>query len=241
MKLGWQTLSVPKAGNTPEQNEDALAVSKETLRAAVCDGASEGWRSGPWAAHLANSLVNAQASPRSFAEWLAFTRASTAMVAAPVMSWYAEAKQATGSFSTLLSVSFGTSKDGGLKYQAVAVGDTELIHRRGDQIVTKFPLEKSADFSNRTALVGNLAESGDPTPEWFAGRAEAGDVFYLMTDALAEWFLRTREAGEEPWTSLDAVTSAIDAPAEYAHWVQSLRQSKAMKNDDATLVRISVV
>jgi hypothetical protein len=240
MTMRWQTFSVPKAGSTPEQNEDAVTANPATFRAAVCDGASEGWASGVWARHLAHQLADAPASPQSFQEWVAMARRMAVGMQSPVVSWYAEEKQAQGAFSTLCGVTFMTGPDGGWKYQAVAVGDSCLFHRRGNELVAKFPLETAAEFGNQPALLGSLPESGLPEPGWFAGRAGPGDAFYMMTDALAEWFLREAEAGGEPWTRLDAVTSAVNAAGEFALWVQSQRQSKALKNDDTSLVRVTI-
>ena len=234
MKLAWTTLTVPKAGHTAAENEDALAVSKETGRVAVCDGASEGWGSALWARHLADALVTMPAQPQTFSAWLAKVRQSAVTIAPPVVSWYAETKQADGAFATLLSVVFSPGK-----YHAVAVGDTSLFHLRDDKLVARFPVEKSSDFGNQPALVGSAG--GEIEPDWFAGRCESGDRFYLLSDALAEWFLRNAEGGECPWQVVDAVTSAADAQAEFADWVQSLRAKRTMKNDDTTLVRVRIL
>jgi len=239
MKLAWQTQNVPKAGHTAAENEDALAVNG--TRVAVCDGASEGWGSGRWARHLAAAFVSTPTNPLDFTDWLAQTRTSAASFSSSSQSWYAEEKQALGAFSTLLAVSFSRALDGGVKYQAAAVGDTTLIHIHDDRIVARFPIETSRDFSNRPALIGSSVESLPPCVEWFAGRAETDDRFFMMTAALAEWFLRTAEAGGEPWQSIDAVTCAVDAVAEFEAWVQPLRVSKAMKNDDVTLVRARIL
>jgi hypothetical protein len=53
----WTTVSIPKSGNSLAENEDAAAHSLDGLHWAVCDGASEGWESGPWARHLASAYV----------------------------------------------------------------------------------------------------------------------------------------------------------------------------------------
>ena len=241
MKLAWHVQSIPKAGSSEAENEDSFCLNTEGGRVAVCDGASEGWGSGAWARHLAQGLVAQPTEPMNFLQWLARVRNLAVFTAAPVMSWYAEAKSAQGAFSTFLNVVFSEASDGGTRYHAAAVGDTALFHLRDDKLIARFPIEKANQFSNRPKLVGSTPESGDVTPEWFAGRAESGDRFYLMTDALAEWFLGQAEDGGQPWQSLDAVTSAVDASAEFAQWVQSLREKKAMKNDDTTLVRVRLL
>lgn len=236
MRIVWTARSVAKAGHAAGENEDALALDESASRVAVCDGASEGWGSGPWAVHLSKSLVISPPSPQSFSEWLAGQRTRHTPVSGAV-SWYAEEKQAAGAFSTFLSLGFSPSRDGGVRYQASAIGDTALFHRRGRQLIAKFPVERSIEFGNRPALVGSVAGSGEPVPLWFAGRAEPGDSFYVMTDALAEWFLCRAEAGESPWELLDPVLDMEETSRGFPEWVQSLRQGKVLKNDDATLVR----
>jgi hypothetical protein len=241
MRVACNAQSVPKAGNGEAENEDAFAIAPETSRIAVCDGASEGWGSGAWARHLTRVLVEQPAEPQSFVEWLSTVRASAIFQAASVMSWYAEEKSAQGAFSTLLGVSFSNARDGGYKYHALAVGDTAMFHMHEEKLIARFPIERSSEFGNRPRLLGNLPESGEPEVEWFAGRAESGDRFYLVTDALGEWFLRTAEKGGDPWTSLDAVTSSANATAEFEEWVQSLRDNKQMKNDDTTMVSVRIL
>ena len=60
----WISATLPKAGNRPEENEDAFAASSAAaLRFAIADGATEGWESGRWAAHLANAYVDKPPSP----------------------------------------------------------------------------------------------------------------------------------------------------------------------------------
>ena len=70
----WVWASVPKAGNLPEENEDAVATDAARLRFAVADGATEGWQSGAWAAHLAAAFVRRPSGPADFPDWLAAAR-----------------------------------------------------------------------------------------------------------------------------------------------------------------------
>lgn len=233
----WRWRSESKAGSAAGENEDALAVDEAAGRAAVCDGASEGWASGPWAAALARAFVADPPQPPSFEAWLAAARTSAAPAPAAA-SWYAEEKQAQGAFSTLLGFSLSPARDGGTKFHAVAVGDTALFQLRGGGQIACFPLEDSAMFSNVPNLVGSVPEAGLPEPEWFAGRAEPGDRFYVATDALAEWCLREHERGGCPWPALDA---ALESDAAFAEFVGSLRRNRAMKNDDATLLGVHLV
>src|SRR5215831_16614022 len=99
----WTSATLPKAGNRPEENEDAVAAAPDELRFAVADGASESWESGPWAARLAAAFVRCPPTPADFARWLADARdwsPPLASAAGPV-PWYAAVKQQQGSFAAL--------------------------------------------------------------------------------------------------------------------------------------------
>jgi serine/threonine protein phosphatase PrpC len=76
-----------------------------------------------------------------------------------------------------------------------------------------------------------------PDPEWFAGRAEFGDEFFLLTDGLAEWFLRETFDGHSP---VEMLNEHLDNPASAAFraWVHDLKQSHALRDDDTTAVRV---
>lgn len=231
--------SVPKAGNTDAQNEDAVVVAPKLRRAAVADGASEGWQSGPWAKVVATAYAKSPPQPTTFLDWLLATRGLAPKTESK--SWYAEEKQAVGAFATLAGVAFEEAKDGGIKWRAVAVGDSCLFQVRRAKLLARFPLETAAEFSNRPRLIGTAADAADEDPRWFAGRAELGDVFYLLTDAVAEWFLRTREANGRPWEELDQVTASSLPPPAFAFWIKSLRDAKAIRNDDCTALRIALI
>lgn len=225
--------SVPKAGHRPDENEDAHAAAGG--RFAVADGASEGWSSGPWARALAAAFVAAPPTPDSYPAWLAAVRAN---YTAPSTgsSWYAEVKQEQGAFATLLGLTIEPAKAGGLKWRAAAVGDSCVFQVRSGNLLARFPVETLDEFSNRPRLIGTAAGSGVPEPDWYAGRAEPGDVFYLLTDAAAEWFLRAAANGDAPWAVLDGGAE----PAAFAAWVDSRRAAKAIRNDDCTVIRVRI-
>lgn len=237
--LDIQVRTTPKAGNTESQNEDAAAIGPKLRRVAIADGASEGWQSGPWAKVLATSYVRTPPEPDSFDDWVLAVREQAPKTESK--SWYAEEKAALGSFGTLLGLAFEDTKDGGVRWRCVAVGDSCLFQLREAKLVAKFPVESVADFSNRPKLVGSVPASPMPEADWFAGRAELRDVFYLLTDALAEWFLLSRNANGQPEAELERVTDSSRPPAAFANWIKSLRDTKAIRNDDCTALRIAIL
>jgi predicted MarR family transcription regulator len=65
-----------------------------------------------------------------------------------------------------------------------------------------------------------------------------GDLLYIATDAFAEWMVRAvaTSDGTELWSSL----SDLDDPVVFTHLVNDLRSTRAMKNDDVTLMRVEL-
>ncbi len=110
---------------------------------------------------------------------------------------------------------------------------------RADGKLRAFPLKNSADFGNQPRLIGS--RDGPPAlPESAAGTLLPGDRFFLMTDALAQWFLRTHERGGRPWEAVADLLSAGPTEAAFAAWVAGLREGGALRNDDVTLVTITI-
>ena len=121
----------------------------------------------------------------------------------------------------------------------MAIGDSCLFQVRGDELLLAFPLTASTAFDTRPALLSSDAASNARLQERVAtatGSWRSADRFYLMTDALAAWFLREHEAGGRPWHHLEVLTQDMT----FATWVDSLRQSGALRNDDVTLLRLVV-
>ena len=71
-------------------------------------------------------------------------------------------------------------------------------------------------------------------PHHGGGSVSVGDVFLLLTDALAEWFLKQFEVDQHPWKDLQAIATA----EQFASLMQELREATALRNDDVTLIVI---
>ncbi|WP_439621893.1 hypothetical protein [Gemmata sp.] len=232
----WITGTLPKVGNRPEENEDATAASADGLRFAVADGATEGWESGPWAARLAAAFVDLPPTPATFPGWLNGARrdwGSRAAAAGP-LPWYAVAKQQEGSFATVAGLEVRRSAAApGWGWRAAAVGDSCLLHARGDALLAAFPLTSPAAFGNRPRLVPSSAEVPCPEPEWLAGRAAPGDLLLLATDAAAARLLDPAALGP----ALAAVRAGLRTrdPAPVLAWLAAVQTAT---NDDASLIGI---
>jgi serine/threonine protein phosphatase PrpC len=228
----WVAVTLPKAGNSPSENEDAHATDG-TSRFAVADGASEGWASGSWAARLVSRFVAAPPAPSAFDEWLRSARAGYA-APAPTgpLAWYAEEKQRDGAFATLLGLELRPTASG-WAWKVIAVGDSCLFHLRGGTLVTAVPLERTEQFGTRPALVPSAPDARCPEPEWFAGRAEPGDLFLLATDAASARVLAPDGVAAADRAARAAL--AARAPDPLRDWCA---QARAAINDDVTVLAI---
>ena len=247
---------LPKAGNRPEEYEDAsrviypqhLGVSgRRTARVAVADGASESAFAREWANILTDAFVDrppdiSGLTEGSLRDWLAPAQEEWwDGVPWDSIPWHGEAKARAGAFATILGLAVGSAPDDSqrLSWQAVAVGDGCLFVVRDDRLWLSFPLEDAAEFDNNPALVcSNPENTGDlwEGVQRHSGECLAGDLFVLASDALACWFLARIDEGLKPWETLLALDSS-----EWAAWVAEQRSTGAMRNDDTTVVTISVV
>lgn len=153
--LLWSAASRPKTGHRADENEDAVGANSTAGRFVVADGASEGWASGAWAKHLVGCYAHTPPEPATFADWLADARRTrTEPPAAADQPWYAQAKQAEGAFATLVGVEVRPAKSGsGLRWKAVAVGDSCLLHVRHGAVVESFPLTRPEQFDTTPPLI----------------------------------------------------------------------------------------
>ncbi len=241
VRARFESYGVPKAGHQDSEYEDASwpeqggEGASSCLRFAVADGATESVFAGRWARLLAQAAGEGRIALPDPAVGLAALRAEwREWLAGQTLPWYAEE---TGSFAALVVL---VLEDDSTRWQALALGDSCVIQVRENEIVTRFPLEASAEFDNRPQLIGSSVEATGSAAEAFRlsqGNWQAGDRFFLMTDALACWFLREAEQGGKPW---QAVHVLPDAEA-FSRWIAELRAASRLRNDDCTLLAIEVM
>lgn len=253
MQVSFQAFWMPKAGNSPEEYEDAFAPEGSAgaqectvFRCAVADGATETSFSGLWAQLLVQEYCR-QTGRRSFLRALPSLRSLWQDdVRARPLPWYAEEKARSGAFSSLLGLTIKPGYPSGkspLRWEAMAVGDSCLFHVRGEQMIRVFPVSCSDEFGYHPYLLATNAESDTRLSEHLYllhGSCFEGDAFYLMTDALAHWFLR--EIEKENYDLLSDITTQ----AVFEQLVREQRASRddegkpLMRNDDVTFVRVLV-
>jgi hypothetical protein len=242
----------PKQGNQEDEYEDACWPDRPweaegaRLRFAVADGASESCFARRWAKTLVDAVGEGRLEMAQFEEGLtALQEQWREWLSGKSLPWYAEEKARSGSFAALVVLILtdpGPEISHRGEWQALAFGDSCLLHVRGDRLLVRFPIEQSSEFSNRPHLLGSRRGSLATAAERLkdkAGGWEREDKFYLMTDALGCWCLKEIEAGGKPWDSLDALMME-EGDAAFRGWVDGLRSRGGIRNDDCTLLRIAV-
>jgi len=239
-----------KAGNSEEEYEDAfwpkgrvIGERRTQVSVAVADGATESSFSGVWARQLAHAYCRGILSSSNLQDSLSKKQQAWArFVGRKPLPWYAEEKVRKGAFSTVLGLTLeDQDKNGGAGvWKALAVGDSCLVQIRNETLLSSFPLSSAADFTNSPFLLGSSREANtgiDSEVRSITGEWQSGDKFYLMTDAIAAWFFREVEKSQAPWLALrDLETDELP----FQPWVDELRSTHQMRNDDVTLYRIEV-
>ena len=234
--IHWRSFSLVKQGHGADEYEDAAAADGARGRFAVADGASESSFAALWAGLLAREFVRAPLGRRRrWAAWLPPLRARWAKeLDGRALPWYAEEKLRVGAFATFLGLVVRPSR-----WRAVAVGDSCLFHLREGRLLRAFPLSRSDEFGNTPRLVGSRAPEPDAIEHQqlrAQGHCRADDRFLLATDALAQWFLRQVEGGNEPWPAVNRLLEPPADDAVFASWIDKLRESEGLRNDDVTLL-----
>jgi hypothetical protein len=209
----------------------------------LADGATESSFAALWAQLLVNDFV--QNAACDIDNWKASLSALQeqwyASVRRPSLSWNVEAKLEQGAFATFLGVTMVRSPDGIPHWAAMAVGDTCLFHTRGSTLLRAFPLEQSNKFNNSPPLLGSRMspEAIQKTPALHLhGDGLADDRLWMMTDALVQWCLMEHEGGRDPWGEIDSILAQPEPQRRFAAWIDELRFSRQLHNDDVTLLLI---
>lgn len=248
MQVLAEAFWLPKAGNTPEEYEDAFWPRKSIdrsipmFRCAVADGATTTSFSRLWAQTLVRAYCRGHLYRcKTFLKHLApLQQKWKAAVSQKPLPWYAEEKLRQGAFSSLLGLTIrGGQGAEQFQWDALAVGDSCLFQIREDKVITQFPLTCSAQFTNRPALLSSNPASNNRLADHIhlaSGQWQNGDTFYLMTDAIACWFLRAVERGDAPWEILRDLGTENGLNLE--EWIARLREQGRLSNDDVTVLRV---
>lgn len=238
-----------KRGNSAEEYEDSFNGDTKLCRFAVADGASDSYASRVWADLLTSAFIQEQ--NRSIFEsqdcLLVWARDLSERWHSEIpwseLAWYQLEKAEYGSHATFLGLELGEFKIPNSSpeklWQAIAVGDSCLFQVRNDELVTSpFPITSPEAFNTTPPLISSLEEYNSKSLEctrFATGTYLIGDVFLLMTDALAHWFIEQVSIGLKPWQELLNLE-----PDTFTQFVSQLRKSKSLRNDDVTLLTVQL-
>lgn len=244
----------PKAGSTALEWEDGAGFDPGDARCGrnprfiVVDGATEAYDSIRWVGQLVESFLGLEPEGRPDLDgpgmdaWFGHLQQQWLDLApATFISIFEERKfQEQGSFATLLGCELGGLDTDHPRWWAVALGDAVFFHVREGRLVEEFPPMAQGDFgidpdgvftqpSQRARMRAGL--------RFATGQLAGGDRLLLCTDALAAWAVQAATGpGPDPWTTL----SAIDHPRAFRALVDEQLGAQRLKNDDVTLLRVSV-
>jgi hypothetical protein len=251
MKIHWKLYSLEKAGNREEENEDAgfpILHNGANLRVnefscALADGATQASFSKNWAEILVRNTGSQPDVPKNLMRYISSAKSEwESEIEKKKLSWPAEIKVRQGAFCTYLWFHLleEDHKKDQQKWEAVGIGDSCLFHFRNTALLESFPLKKSDGFNNTPALIStNLSRNaGCRSPQLINGSWQYGDDFLLATDALSAWMMKTREDGQEDAYQL--LKNRSESRFDFVRWVNALRNSGSIKNDDTTLIWLSV-
>jgi hypothetical protein len=261
MKIDYHPFWIQKAGNLASVYEDdffpynypidIIPHNPKYQRYAIADGASTAYLSGLWAGTLVDEfgLCESEITNKNFLDLVQtlIDKKWTARLTdytknredeGKPLSWYDEMALQNGAASTFLEISFALEENKFKEnFSALAIGDSCLFHVRNDDLVTKFPLNSSADFDNSPLLISSDSKRNANLQEKIAYLKDqsiaTGDQILLMTDALASWFLQEYEKEAKPW---EIIGKKAVNKTSFSEWVEELRENKLIRNDDVTLM-----
>jgi len=245
MVLSQQHWILQKHGTDRCDCEDALDFSLRKQRFAVADGATEAFDSKTWAKLLVRCWLTSSTPLLTSEEfWPMVQRASNRLHGRwnlKALPWYAEEKASRGSFAAFVGLQIHENQDGWC-WSALALGDCCLFQLREGRILCSFPLTNAEQFGFRPELVPSspsFIQSAHPMLALLSGKAEAGDVFLLMSDALAQWFLSTHASNSKDVGDFDTLLRGSRI-SELDLFMDELRSISAIRNDDVAVIRVEL-
>jgi len=238
MHIRYSAFWLQKQGSREEEYEDAFSPlclngeSPAEFLCAVADGATETSFSGLWAQILVEAYVGKHLrrldTPSVAGLAQQWQAAIDERTRAKPLPWYAEEKLKSGAYSSLLGLHLRANG----RWSAVSIGDSCLFYIRPRRWLYGFPYADAEQFTNHPALLSTHADGLNSVNAAIRrGTWEDGDLFLLMTDALAHFFIA------HPPFRKQLTDPELDQ-ATFADLIAEVRAAKLCRNDDVTLVRI---
>ncbi|MEU8202948.1 hypothetical protein [Streptosporangium sp. NPDC049046] len=269
MRASISSHHLHKEGSLEEEYEDAFAITADVrvledvaadgLGIAISDGASESILAGRWARllvrHFTAAIPGVLSTRDAFAHHAVLATEQWGLSVDEYVAereadgrpiqWYEQPKMDRGAFATLLVVGLAVTQqeDGGslATWVAAGIGDCALFHVRDNRLLTSFPMLDSADFTSSPALLNSKSRDRDLIADRMkthVGILRQKDNLYVCTDAVAAWFLGQAERQGRPWETFANLDTA--GGQTFADLVDEERMGGRMRNDDSTLIHVTV-
>lgn len=253
MKIGIEAYWTQKAGNFPEEYEDALdyKITPASMRLCIADGATMAPFSKRWVDILTTKFVeklpaflwtnkSIESKAKQFQDWLL----------AGALEWKSHIdfskipahvflNMKKGAYGTILGIHMHFRSQ---VWRSVAVGDCEMFIVRESKLflpnsmpgiytTSAWPVTDPKQFGNAPDLVytnPQMNRSLEGQLKISKGKYKSGDIIMLATDALAKHIL---EYGPPPRFASKVV---------FSKFIETERDADRLKNDDVTLVIVKI-
>jgi hypothetical protein len=243
-RLKVSAFVMPKRGSSPKECEDSVGVARSRMRFCVADGATEAFDSRYWARLLTKcwSLRPAAViSPQQFAGWLPTVGDRfDSRWEGKKLPWYSEEKSRAGAFAAFAGLIF--ESDGqDFRWAAAVLGDSCLFRLTADGALSgTIPDVSQAAFNYRPTLIPSrrsLQSHALSQMLFGAGEVSEGDVFFLLTDAIAAWYARILKEDPALARRFDTMASGSCHP-QMEDLIHRERERGTLHNDDIAAIRI---
>ncbi len=253
--ISWLSYSIPKAGNTDGENEDAVYPvagigqngNNEVATFIVADGATQTSFSGLWAKCLISSCSQTRLS--EFNLLRAVNKAQLEWDQSLIgteLPWHAQEKFRLGAFSALAWLEiqyFPLHPAYAFTWRALAVGDCCLFIARNQSIYLSLPLQEVGDFQKKPLLIPSKSEKMDSIKgkvQSARGSLMMGDKLILASDAISSWIMRKPQTDRLEFLALIKSIKNARNGSGFSHWIDNLRKSGDLKNDDTSIILIEL-
>ena len=232
-------------------SEDAFAFNLSRGLAAISDGVSNSFFSSIWSRLLVERFC--QTEDQDLNDLFALKNVNNWL--RPIQDlWLHEVKylldhhdfdpeisnqlpQKKPAAATFIGVQFISGLTG-VRWRALIIGDSILIHVRDKKLVRSCLITKAEQFVQHTQSLGSYpGESKLPTV--VEGEYLSGDQFILATDAMGKWLLQLYTSNERLFATVLENLVKIQEPVQFEKFVTDLRQDEEYHLDwDDTCILI---
>jgi hypothetical protein len=253
--ISWISFSIPKAGNTEGENEDAVFPiagmghngHDDVASFIVADGATQTSFSGIWANSLTSYCSQTKLSEFNFyravekaqQEWQQSLKGME-------LPWHAQEKFLQGAYSALAWLEiqyFPLHPAYPFSWRALAVGDCCLFIARNQSIYISLPLQDQNEFLKPPVLIPSKSEKIDSIKgkvQTARGSLVMGDQLILASDAISSWIMRKSQPDRLEFLKLIKSIKSASNSSGFTFWINNLRRSGELKNDDTSLILIEL-